>query len=95
MSGYRMRGRIGGLHITPLPPGENQPGDNHDQHDLQQQLTRAAIPVFGYKHGAKNGGLAEVTSTIRSMVATDSATFLLLLASAFTDSGCTFLLPSR
>jgi len=33
------------------------------QHDLQQQLTRAAIPVFAYKHG----GLAEVTSTIRAL----------------------------
>lgn len=33
------------------------------QHDLQQQLTRATIPVFGYKHG----GLAEVTSTIRAL----------------------------
>jgi iron complex transport system substrate-binding protein len=33
------------------------------QHDLQQQLTRAVIPVFGYKHG----GLAEVTSTIRAL----------------------------
>jgi iron complex transport system substrate-binding protein len=33
------------------------------QHDLQQQLTRAAIPVFGYKHG----GLAEVISTIRAL----------------------------
>ena len=33
------------------------------QHDLQQQLTRAAIPVFPYTHG----GLAEVTSTIRAL----------------------------
>jgi len=33
------------------------------QHDLQQQLTRAAIPVFAYKHG----GLADVTSTIRAL----------------------------
>jgi iron complex transport system substrate-binding protein len=37
------------------------------QHDLQQQLTRASIPVFGYKHGVGNGGLAEVTSTIRAL----------------------------
>ena len=38
------------------------------QHDLQQQLTRAAIPVFGYKHGGlAHGGLAEVTSTIRAL----------------------------
>ena len=37
------------------------------QHDLQQQLTRATIPVFGYKHGGKEGGLAEVTSTIRAL----------------------------
>jgi iron complex transport system substrate-binding protein len=33
------------------------------QHDLQQQLSRAAIPAFSYKHG----GLAEVTSTIRAL----------------------------
>jgi iron complex transport system substrate-binding protein len=33
------------------------------QHDLQQQLSRAAIPAFSYKHG----GLADVTSTIRAL----------------------------
>lgn len=33
------------------------------QHELQQQLTRATIPVFPYKHG----GLAEVTATIRAL----------------------------
>jgi hypothetical protein len=33
-----MRRRIGRRwHIAPLPPGEDQPGDNPDQHDLQQQ----------------------------------------------------------
>ena len=40
------------------------------QHDLQQQMTRAAIPVFAYKHG----GLAEVTSTIRALGARTAAT---------------------
>jgi len=39
------------------------------QHDLQQQLTRAAIPAFAYKHG----GLAEVTSTIRALGARTAA----------------------
>ncbi len=39
------------------------------QHELQQQLTRAMIPVFAYKHG----GLAEVTSTIRALGARTSA----------------------
>ena len=33
------------------------------QHELQQQLSRAAIPVFPYKHG----GLADVTATIRAL----------------------------
>ena len=33
------------------------------QHELQQQLARATIPVFPYKHG----GLAEVTATIRAL----------------------------
>ena len=33
------------------------------QHDLQQQLSRAAIPAFQDKHG----GLADVTSTIRAL----------------------------
>jgi hypothetical protein len=38
MSGCRIRRRIGGRrHVTPLPPGKNQPGDDYDQHDLQQQ----------------------------------------------------------
>jgi iron complex transport system substrate-binding protein len=37
------------------------------QHDLQQQLTRAAIPVFGYKHGVGHEGLAGVTATIRAL----------------------------
>jgi iron complex transport system substrate-binding protein len=33
------------------------------QHDLKQQLERAAIPMFDYRHGA----LADVTSTIRAL----------------------------
>jgi hypothetical protein len=38
MSSCRIRRRIGRRpHISSLPPGEDQPGDNHDQHDLQQQ----------------------------------------------------------
>ena len=38
MSSRRVRRRIGRRwHIPPLPPGEDQPGDDHDQHDLQQQ----------------------------------------------------------
>jgi iron complex transport system substrate-binding protein len=40
------------------------------QRDLQQQLTRAAIPIFPYTHG----GLAEVTSTIRALGARTGAT---------------------
>jgi hypothetical protein len=32
------RRRIGRRwHIAPLPPDEDQPGDDHDQHELQQQ----------------------------------------------------------
>jgi len=38
--------------------------------DLQQQLARAAIPIFPYTHG----GLAEVTSTIRALGARTGAT---------------------
>ena len=38
MSGRRKRRRIGGRrHIMPLPPSENEPRDDHDQHNLQQQ----------------------------------------------------------
>ena len=38
MSSRRVRRRISKRwHIAPLPPGEDQPGDDHDQHDLQQQ----------------------------------------------------------
>ena len=40
------------------------------QRDLQQQLTRASIPIFPYTHG----GLAEVTSTIRGLGARTGAT---------------------
>src|SRR5262245_6393878 len=50
MTRNRMRGRIGrSRRIAPLPPGEQQPRDDHDQRDLQYQAKERSKPGHATK----------------------------------------------
>ena len=44
VAGRRISRRVCGALLTLLPPGEDQPRDHHDQHDLQQQAESELIP---------------------------------------------------